>query len=328
MKKLVSLILSLIMVLSLSACGASEDDLYALYSDDTNVVNTDIGEYVLGQTMPLLTESKICVVNSDQLSADEKLTCKAAIVVDITNNTFIQGQDVFTQVYPASVTKLLTALVIIRHGNLDDFYTVKEDNCGITEEGAQLMGFKAGDQIQVKDLLYCLLLYSGNDAAVALADYYSGSESEFCNVLNQEAKNIGCLGTHYVNAHGLHSESHYTTAYDQYIVLRNLMEYDIFQTISQTVDYEFTYLNAAGEYVSMPVSTTNRFKTGAYSLPEGTTILGAKTGNTYAAGSCLIQCIETSDGTQYIIGIFGEPDNQSLYEQHQYLIQKVEDLAQ
>ena len=241
MKRLISVVLTGIMILSLCSCGKKEADLYALYSDDTNVVNTDIGEYVIGQTMPLLTESKICIIDPSEQSEDEKLDCKAAIVVDVTNNKFIRGQNIYDSVYPASVTKLLTALLIFKYGNLDDFYTVKEDNCGITEAGAQLMGFKKGDVIQIKDLLYCLLLYSGNDSASALADYLCGGDAAFAEKMNEEAKKLGCSGTHFTNPHGLHDKNHYTTAYDQYMILRHLMDYELFVTISSTVDYEFTY---------------------------------------------------------------------------------------
>ncbi len=327
MKRFISVILAGVLILSLCSCGAKESELYAMYSDDTNVVNTDIGEYVIGQTMPLLTEGKICIIDSASLSADENLHCKAALVVDITHNKFIQGQDIYTSIYPASVTKLLTALLIFKYGNLDDTYTIKEDNCGITEAGAQLMGFKKGDVITIKDLLYCLLLYSGNDSATALADYLSGSDAEFATLMNEEAKKLGCTGTHFTNPHGLHDVNHYTTAYDQYMILRHLMDYEMFVTISSTVDYEFTYTNAAGEYLTMPVTTTNKFKKGVYSLPEGVSIVGAKTGNTYAAGTCLIQCVETSDGTRYIIAVFGAEDQQSLYEQHQYLSSMVEGIS-
>lgn len=312
-----------IMILSLTACGSSEDELVALYSSSDSVVNTDIGEFIIGQTVPLLTEEKLCYVTEDQLVADSELSCAAAILIDVTHNKFIQGQDIFKKVYPASITKLLTAYVVLKYGNIDDEYTIKENDCGITEEGAQLIGFKKGDVVKVKDLLYCLLVYSGNDAGVALAEYISGDVETFCDLMNNEAKRMGCNNTHYVNPHGLHNEDHYTCAYDVYIILSSCMEYDIFREITQTDDYEFSHLNAQGEYETVSFSTTNKFKTGRYPLPEGITILATKTGTTYSAGSCLVQYISDAEGNEYIAGIWGTQSSDSLYSQMTYLMEKV-----
>ena len=157
---------------------------------------------------------------------------------------------------------------------------------------------------------------------MALADYYCGNEAEFCNIMNEEAKKLGCASTHYLNSHGLHEKEHYTSAYDQYIVLRECLEYELFRTIAGLSQYEFSYMTADGNYNTMSVSTTNRFKNGLYALPSGMSIIGGKTGNTYAAGACLIQCVENSEGKQFIIGVFGAKNYDSLYRQMQYLMNK------
>lgn len=323
MKRSTAFLLIIIMSLSLIGCKSSEEELVAFYSSSDNVVSTDVGEYIVGQTAPLLTEGKLCYVTEEQLVSDENLSCKSAIFINLTDNVFIQGQNIFDKVYPASVTKLMTAYVIMKYGNLEDTVTIAEDNCGITEEGAQLIGFKKGDIISVKDLLYCLLVYSGNDAGTALAEYLSGTEADFCTLLTEEAKKLGCNTTNYTNPHGLHDENHYTSAYDMYILLRACMEFEIFREISKTVDYQFSHLNAAGEYEEISFSTTNRFKLGVVTTPEGITILGGKTGNTFAAGSCLIQYITDAEGKEYIVGIFGATGSDSLYQQMTYLMEKV-----
>ncbi len=323
MKRSVSLFLILIICLSLIGCKSSEEELVAFYSSSDNVVSTDVGEYIIGQTAPLLTEGKLCYVSKEQLVTDENLNCKAAIFINLTDNVLIQGQNIYDKVYPASITKLMTAYVIMKYGNLEDTVTIAEDNCGITEEGAQLIGFKKGDIVTVKDLLYCLLVYSGNDAGTALAEYLSGTEADFCALLTQEAKKLGCNMTNYTNPHGLHDENHYTSAYDMYILMRECMEFEIFREISQTVDYQFSHLNAQGEYTNVSFRTTNRFKLGAFEVPAGITILGGKTGTTYSAGSCLIQYISDAEGKEYILAVFGATSSDSLYEQMTYLMDKV-----
>lgn len=323
MKRFFACCLVIVTVLSFTACKSSENELAALYSSSDNVVNTDIGEYIIGQTAPLLTEGKLCYITESELSSDENLKCQAAIFIDLTDNKLIQGQNIYKKIYPASITKLLTAYTVIKYGDPDDEVTISEDNCGITESGAQLIGFKKGDVVSVKDLLYCLIVYSGNDAATALAEYISGDEASFCELLNSEAKKLGCNMTNYTNPHGLHDENHYTSAYDVYIVLRACMESDFFREISQTSDYEFSHLNAEGEYVKVSFSTTNKFRTGLYTLPAGITILGGKTGTTYSAGCCLVQYITDASGKEYIVGIFGAESTDSLYNQMIYLMEKL-----
>jgi D-alanyl-D-alanine carboxypeptidase (penicillin-binding protein 5/6) len=323
LKKFICLIIATTMITNITGCKSAEDELVAFYSSDDNVVNTDIGQFLIGRTAPLLTEDKLCYITNNQLEADSNLNCNAAILIDVTDNKLIQAQNIYDKIYPASITKLLTAYVVLKYGNMDDEITIEEDDCGITEAGAQLIGFKKGDVIKVSDLLYCLLVYSGNDSATALAEYIAGSESAFCDKMNEEAKKLGCNNTHYTNPHGLHDENHYTCAYDVYIVLEACMQYELFKTISQTVDYEFTHKTIDGTYATKSFSTTNKFKLGNYELPAGVTILGGKTGNTYAAGSNLIMNISTEDGKEYVVGLFGEADSESLYTQMTYLINKV-----
>lgn len=322
-KKIISLLLLGLLTIQITACGNKEEELCAFYASSDNVVNTDIGEYVIGKTTPLFTENKVCYVTDDMLSTDENVVCAASLLIDVTNNKFIQGENIYKKVYPASITKLLTAYLIIKYGNLEDMYTITADNCGITEAGAQLIGFKKGDVISISDLIYCLLVYSGNDSGVALAEYLCGSEEAFCVKMNEEAKILGLSGTHFTNPHGLHDTEHYTTAYDMYILLSKCMESEFFRKVSQTDNYEFSVKQEDGQYRSIHFSTTNKYKLGAYELPQGITILGAKTGNTLAAGPCLIQYISDADGNEYVAAVFGAKNKDILYDNMTYLMNKV-----
>ena len=152
--------------------------------------------------------------NNVSTGNDYAFSCVSAACYDITDNKVIFSKDVYNKVYPASTTKLLTAYIAMKYLDLDSEILITEDNCGITTPGAQLCGFKAGDRLTVRDMLYCLLIYSGNDAAEALALAVSGSEKDFADLMNEEAKKLGAIDTHFTNPHGLHDIKHFTTAYD------------------------------------------------------------------------------------------------------------------
>ncbi|MBR5968344.1 MAG: D-alanyl-D-alanine carboxypeptidase, partial [Lachnospiraceae bacterium] len=124
------------------------------------------------------------------------ISAVSAACYDVDRAEVIYSKNIFEKVYPASTTKLLTAYVAARYTEPSDIVTIKKDNCGIEISGAQKTGFKAGDTITMEDLMYCLLMFSANDAAVAIAEHVSGSVDAFCKLMNSEAEAIGATGTH------------------------------------------------------------------------------------------------------------------------------------
>ncbi|MEI3340415.1 MAG: serine hydrolase [Eubacterium sp.] len=120
--------------------------------------------------------------------------------------------------YPASTTKILTAYLALKYGKLDDTLTVSQDAIYTLMAGSSICGLKPGDKITLEDALYGLMLCSGNDAANVIAEYISGSTEKFADLMNEEAKALGATQSHFVNAHGLPDEDHYTTAYDLYLI--------------------------------------------------------------------------------------------------------------
>lgn len=128
----------------------------------------------------------------------------------------------------------MTAYVALKYGNLDDMVTISERATDFAED-EQVCGLQAGDQLSLRDLLNGLLLYSGNDCAVAIAEHVSGSVEAFVDKMNEEARNLGATGTHFVNPHGLQNEDHYTTAYDLYLMFNACLQNPQFvEMISQT----------------------------------------------------------------------------------------------
>ena len=205
-----------------SAGDQSEDGSQAEEGADTvpQIQNSSTSHYSLEYL-----SKDVCVIPKKSQSAknsDSVMTAGASLIVNDTTDEMLFSRNIYKKMYPASITKIVTALVTLKHANLDDMVTVSHNAANITEYGATLCGFKEGDRIKLKRLLYSLLIHSGNDAGIAIAEHVAGSEEAFADMMNQEMKDLGASGSHFTNAHGLHDEKHYTTAYDMYLVFREL----------------------------------------------------------------------------------------------------------
>lgn len=244
---------------------------------------------------------------------DESSDYNSALCFNINKTEILYSRNMHEKVYPASTTKLMTALIAIKHSEMDDIVTIEEDNCGIKLAGAQLCGFAAGDTLTMKDLLYCLLVYSGNDAALAIAGHIGGSERTFVRMMNSEAKELGCTNTNFVNPHGLHDPNHYTTAYDMYLIFNECLRYDALKEIFKSTGYTVSIRTTGGEEKSLYMEPTNLYFIGTYEAPYGITVYGGKTGDTVAAGKCLMLYSEDYRGDGYITEVFGTSTKEQLY---------------
>ncbi|MCR5684287.1 MAG: serine hydrolase [Lachnospiraceae bacterium] len=325
-KKGMACLLCVFLVVPLFTGCASEDDkhkypasfFYRDYEADTAYVpaysasgaETDHGSV---SSIEFLYED-IVFEDKDIIPAGSyDFTCTSAACYDIEHTAMLFSKDIFEKVYPASTTKLLTALIAVKYLDLDSVITIEEDNCGITTWGAQLCGFLAGDELTVRDMLYCLLIYSGNDAALALALSVSGSEKEFVKLINSEAKRIGAIDTHFTNPHGLHDPDHYTTAYDIYLIFNECLKDPFLKQIFTTRSYTASVTGKDGEIRSLFMEPTNLYYAGIYEPPAGMTVYGGKTGVTNAAGNCLIIYSENSSGKGFITEIFNASSKDVLY---------------
>ena len=224
--------------------------------------------------------------------------------------------------YPASLTKTMTALLALKYGHLEDTITASA-NVYISESGAQLIGLKEGDKLTLDQALHALLMYSGNDASIAIAEYISGSVDEFCNLMNREALELGATNTHFVNPHGLTDDSHFTTAYDLYLIFNEAMKYDKFKEIIGMTEYTTTYSDRDGNPKELNIKNSNLFLTGDYQPPSNVSIIGGKTGTTNMAGSCLILLSNDQKGNPYISVILKASDRDSLYKEMSRLLEQV-----
>ncbi len=300
--------------LLLSGCSKQSDILMAYSGSDVSN-STGINTSLSASSADFLSNYLAVVMEDENAMENSEITAKAAFMINDTNQDVIYANNVYERIYPASTTKLLTALVTLKYGNLDDVATVSSDNAGITVYGAKLCNLKKGDTVTIETLLNCLLVYSGNDAAIAIAEHMFDSEEAFVKKMNEEAALIGATNTHFVNTHGLHDANHYTTAYDMYLIFKECLKYDEFLTIIQQKSYEANIISADGTKRTENFENTNMFLLGTREAPLGVTVFGGKTGSTLDAGDCLVLYSKNEDGQAYISAVFKANGKNSLYDQ-------------
>ena len=215
---------------------------------------------------------------------------KAALLIDPTTDEILYELNIHEELYPASLTKIMTALLTleaIERGDLalDQVLTASAAAVDLPYD-ASSANLLEGEQLTVEQLLYCILVVSAADACNVLAEAVSGSIDAFVELMNQRAAQLGCEDTHFVNAHGYHDDRHYSTAWDLYLITRAAREYETFNTIVATGRFEVPATNLSDRRVYY---TTNYLLNGyrnadyVYSAANG-----IKTGNHSNAGYCLI----------------------------------------
>lgn len=314
-KRLICLIM--LFALTFGGCNNSSDTFLA-YKENESMADSLSGN--------LLTEGEffaddIAVVTEEQSNGENELiTSGAALLINISNNTVIYADNVYDRMYPASLTKLLTALVAFEYGDLTDQVTVHSDAVSISERRARVCGYKDGDVISLEALLYSLLVYSGNDAAIAAADHIGGNEEAFVKLMNQEADKIGAVDSNFVNSHGLHDDNQYTTAYDIYLIFNELVKYDTFRSIISTKSYTAEYMDSDGNPKEKTLDTVNDYISGDREAVTGIEVLGGLSGSTNKAGNCLILLCKDNNGSEYIAILLKAPDTEGMYAQMNELL--------
>lgn len=230
------------------------------------------------------------------------------------------GYNLFEALYPASTTKIVTAYVALKYGNLDDVITITEEDIDLPSDSS-VCGLEVGDQLTLYDLLVGLLLQSGNDNALAIANYISGDVDVFAELMTSEVAALGATNSNFVNPHGLHDDNHYTTVYDLYVIFNECIKNDVFLDIISINSYETVITKASGAEETVTWSPTNAYAVGTYASPSNVTIIGGKTGYTSLARTCLILLEEDDAGNQYISVIYGAADRDTLYTQMTDLIE-------
>lgn len=258
--------------------------------------------------------SDLCVVTGDVMDEEavDMSQAGAAVLCDVNNSEVLYAKNAHARLYPASLTKIMTALVALKYGSTDQVLTATSA-VNITESGAQLCGVKKGDTMTLNQALHILLINSANDVAMMIAENVGGSVEEFVRMMNDEAKALGATNTNFANPHGLTDENHYTTAYDLYLIFNEAIQYDFLQEIIHMSEYQTTYYDENGAEKKISVKSTNRFFRGDFSAPDQVTVIGGKTGTTNAAGHCLMLLSRDVKAAPYIAVILRSTSSDELY---------------
>lgn len=249
------------------------------------------------------------VANAATYNIDFDTKSQGIELINLDTDTVVYEKNADMKLEPASCTKIMTFIIALE--NIDDLNGTtitasKEVLNLLTGTGSSTAGVKVGETLTAMQLLYCLMIPSGNDAAVVLADYIGqGSQQNFVDLMNAKAKELGCENTHFMNAHGLHDDEHYTTAHDLAIITKYAMTLPYFTEISSTVSYWLPPTNVYPQ--KRQLLTTNKMininAEGGYYYQYAK---GIKTGSHDQAGYCLVSSA-IRNGYSYLCVALGAP---------------------
>lgn len=240
--------------------------------------------------------------NEDKLNIDSE----SAILMETSTGQILFSKNAETVRYPASTTKILTGILVIEKCNLNDKTTASNNAISSIPSGYTTASIKVGEILTIDELLQVLLVLSANEAGYILAEYVSGSINEFASLMNQKAKEIGCINTNFTNPSGLHDVNHYSTAYDMCLIAKYCMQNETFRnyvsmkscTIAPTNKSEQRHYTNTNELLNA---------TSQYFNPN---VIGIKTGFTTPAKNCLVSAY-SKDDMELISVVLGAPQNNS-----------------
>ncbi len=202
---------------------------------------------------PILTSGRVQATEADTSVETEiwpdgpGVFADAAIIMEASTGLILYEKNINQNYYPASITKIMTALLAIENSNLGEVVTFSVDAIYDVDLDSSRIGIDVGEQLTMQQCLYAILLESANEVTYAMAEHIAGSVEAFADMMNARAKEIGCLNTHFVNPHGLHDENHYTSAYDMALIAREAMKNETFRKIFGTRTYQIPPTNIQSE---------------------------------------------------------------------------------
>lgn len=220
-----------------------------------------------------------------------ELTSAAAIVMEASTGSILYNKAAYDAYYPASTTKLMTSLLAIEQCPLSDIITCSRDSVESIGWDSSRIGLVAGESIDMENALYAILLASANEVSYAVAEHIGGTIDNFVSLMNERAKDLGCINTNFVNPHGLDNEDHYSCPYDLALIAKKAMEYTTFRRVSGSYNHKIPETN---KNEARWISNTHPLikKNVVY---EG--VFAGKTGSTSKAGNCLVTCAERNGMT-------------------------------
>lgn len=248
-------------------------------------------------------ERKSLPVQSNEVEnwpSGPQIGAQSAILMDVNTGVILYSKNIHERLYPASITKIMTALLAMEKGNLDDMVTFSREAVFSVPADGSNMGMDAGESISLEECLYGIMVASANEAANAAGEYVSGSIQDFVNLMNLRAKEIGCTDTNFVNTNGLHDPNHYTSAYDLALISSLFFQNEMLSKIANTPRYHFQ---------ATATQPDDFYKNNKHKLINGEIpydgIVGGKTGYTNDSRQTLVTCAE-KNGMKLVCVIFRE----------------------
>lgn len=307
--RLICLLLCLLLTLQCAAVPAyasEAEDTSADTTESTTVPETTETAPVVYYDIPDAVEGDASVssgcrsINGQRALTSEPgilKTTKGAVLYELTTGTLVYAKNPDEKLYPASLTKIMTCLLALERGNLDTMVVTSETAIEDISWDSTSIDLEAGEEMLLRDLLYSLMVESANDAANVIAEHIAGSKEAFVELMNQKAIQLGCTGTHFANAHGLHDDDHYTTARDMAKIVLAALENTDFQEIYSTARYVVPETNLSGE---RELDNTNYLiAKHVIDYYHDDRFIGGKTGYTSEAGRCLVSTA-VQDGSDYM----------------------------
>lgn len=308
-----------VLLVSVSGCSRKSSGILDPYTAQLSREALEIGQLPVREDG--ITDG-ICIVSNESSYNPEEISARAAVCFNITQKETLYSKNSFEQFPMASLTKLMTALLAFESGDLDRTVTLG-DEVVITTYDAWLCGFQPGDEVSLRDLVKAALIYSGNDAANAVAVAVGGSLEQFVDQMNAEAKRIGATDTQFKNPNGLDQNGHYSSAYDLYLIFNECLKYPDFRQIIPTPVMTCSYRTADGENVVRKFKSGNGYLAQTAIPPDGIKVYGGKTGHTEKALDCLATLASDQNGDEYITIILGAETKQQVYAQTNQLLDKI-----
>ena len=278
-------------MLIVSSCGGDK-------SDDASLTQSDVPASSDKDSSEPAPDIKLPSSAPDMVTPAE-INSHYVVVLNRASGKIVASKGMHEKMYPASLTKIMTLLVAFEQNkDLNKTFTVTTEIIDpLYRAEATLAGFLDGEDVTIKDLLYGTVLPSGAEAAECVAIATAGSVEKFVELMNKRAAELGLKNTHFTNVTGLYESGNYSTAYDMAVILSKTLEYDLCREILATYQYTTAPTNKHPEGVPL---TSTLFSYMYGTEPEGSDILGGKTGYTFEAGYCIASFGESDGGTEYI----------------------------
>lgn len=271
-----------------------------------------LSDFTLQKTVPYTADLVVSEANFNTELINLEREDENALLFNLQDNEPIYAYDIYRRIYPASLTKIMTAILALENADMSSYVTMQKSDFAMDDD-AQMSELEEGDVVTMQQLFELLVVYSANDAALAIARVVAGNTDNFVDMMNKRAVELGMTGTHFVNPHGLHNENHYTTAYDVYLMMNHAYKMQAFNEAAQMMQVTVYYTDKNGQKKSFIEYSTDEFITANYTLPRNVRILTSKTGTTAEAGSCLALAVQNNYGVPFIAIVMGCWFKEELY---------------